>query len=86
MRSLVRGIDCEGAARPERAGQPDAEVGFVHDQPRLRVVEEDAQLVGGVAVVDVERRGPELERGDQQLEVRAPVAEEQADAVTGSDA
>ena len=65
---------------PSAAGQAVAQVGLVHDQSRLRVVEEDAQLVGGVAVVDVERRGPELERGEQQLEVGATVAEEQTDA------
>ena len=59
----------------------------VHEHPdHVGVVEQVAQLVLDVAVVDVDRDGPELEGGEHRLEVLGAVGQVDADVVAGPDA
>ena len=63
-----------------------APVGLVDDDLRGGVEEQVAELVGGVAGVDVDRDGAQLECGEHALEVLVAVAQSERDVVTGTDA
>ena len=63
-----------------------ARVGVVEQGDEIGVVTQVAQLVGDVAVVDVDRDDPRLVARDHHLEVRDGVAEIEADVVAHSDA
>ena len=58
----------------------------MHDRLQLGVGAQVAQLVGDVAVVDVDRHRPQLERGEHDLDVLGAVVEVAPDVVAGPDA
>ena len=73
--------------RPVAHGaDPLGELAVVHDRLGVRVVEEVGELVGGVAVVHVGRDGPQLEAGEQRLEVLVRVVEVERDLRAGAEA
>ena len=51
-----------------------------------RVLVEVLQLTGRVAVVDVDRHGPDLEASEHALDVLGAVGELEADPISGADA
>ena len=51
-----------------------------------RVLVEVLQLAGRVAVVDVDRHGPDLEASEHALDVLGAVGELEADPIAGADA
>ena len=67
-------------------GELGCELTVEHDRARVGVVEQVAQLVLDVAVVDVDRHRAQLERGEHHFEVLDRVVEVAGDVVAGPDA
>ena len=82
-RRAVADLDPERDLRQPIAQRGDVrrELGAVHDDLAVGVVEDVPQLVRDVAVVDVDRRQPRLEARAERLEVRRTVAHVERDLV-----
>ena len=59
----------------EQFGEHRRELGVHDDRRRLRVAQQVQQFAGDVAVVDVERSDPRLQRAEHALEVLVAVVE-----------
>ena len=66
--------------------EPISELGVVHDDDAVGVLDEIGQLIFDVAEVDVDRHGAQLEGGQHGLDPGHAVVRVDADVVTGADA
>ena len=89
-RTLIRVAHLDDPAQPRQPGRdlPDAvgEAGVDDHRLRIGVLQELAQLLVAVPVVDVDVHGVELDRGEERLEVLAAVVEVERDLATLTDA
>ena len=67
----------------EHGRDESAELGFVHERDQIGVVEQVAQLVGDVPVVDVDRNRAGLEAADHRLDPLGAVERVDADVLAG---
>ena len=70
----------------EHARDERSELGLVHERDEVGVVEQVAQLVGDVAVVDVDRHRAGLEAAEHRLDPLGAVDRVDADVLTRLDA
>ena len=89
-RGVAAVVDLDQGAQPgrgrSRRGDQRREPPVVHQRGQVRVGEHVVQLVLDVAVVDVDRGGAELARGDQRLQRLDGVAGVEPDVIPRPDA
>ncbi len=84
--ALPGGAPGEEREGGRRNGEDRRELGIVQDHPRPAVVEHRGELGGHGPVVQVDGDGPQLEAGEQRLEVLVAVAQGDADRIVATDA